>query len=180
MRVLLSLIAGGLAATAASPAAAELVAASDAGFVSHHEAVVMAAPSAVWAAMLEPSRWWNGEHTYSGNAANLTLDPRAGGCFCETIPGANGGPAGQIEHMRVIYVAPNATLRLSGGLGPLQSEAVTAVLTMALRPEGTGTRITWDFVVGGYMRTKMAELAPVVDRVVGEQFTRLAASVPKG
>jgi hypothetical protein len=178
MRHVLTCIAGGLAA--ASPAAAEVTASSDSGFVSHHEAVVTAVPAAVWAAMLEPAGWWNGEHTYSGNAANLTLEPVAGGCFCEAIPGSPGAPAGQIEHMRVLYLAPNATLRLSGGLGPLQSEAVTAVLTMQLAPSGEGTRITWDLVVGGYMRPPMAALAPIVDQVIGEQLTRLTAGLSTG
>ena len=130
--------------------------------------------------MLKPAGWWNGQHTYSGNAANLSLDPVAGGCFCEALPVSAGGPPGQVEHMRVVFLAPNSMLRLNGGLGPLQSEAVTAVLTMALKPEGGGTRITWDFVVGGYMRMSMTELAPVVDQVVGEQLSRLAASLSRG
>lgn len=168
---------GGLALAAASPAGAEIAASSESGFVSHNEVVVAAAPAQAWAAMLEPAGWWNGEHTYSGRSANLTLDPVAGGCFCEAIPAADGGPAGQIEHMRVVYVAPNATLRLSGGLGPLQAEAVTGALTMSLEPSGGGTKITWDYVVGGYMRPSMTALAPVVDRVVGEQLARLAAAL---
>lgn len=64
-------------------------------------------------------------------------------------------------------------------LGPLQSEAVTAGLTVALEPSGEGMKITWDFVVGGYMRSSMTELVPLVDRVVGEQLSRLAASLAK-
>ena len=179
MRQVLTCIAGGLVA-GASPAAAEITSSSDSGFVSHNEAVVAAAPAEVWAAMLRPAGWWNGEHTYSGNSANLTLAAAPGGCFCEAIPGTGGTPAGQIEHMRVIYLAPHATLRLTGGLGPLQSEAVTGVLTMTLQAEGTGTKVTWDYVVGGYMRTPMAGLAPIVDRVVGEQLTRLAATLAEG
>jgi hypothetical protein len=99
----------------------------------------------------------------------------AGGCFCERVPGKDGAPDGQIEHMRVIYVAPGSTLRMSGGLGPLQSEPVTGVLTMSLTPEGEMTKISWDYVVGGYMRMSMTELAPLVDQVVGEQLLRLAA-----
>jgi hypothetical protein len=76
--------------------------------------------------------------------------------------------------MRVIYVLPGSTLRMSGGLGPLQPEAVTGVLTVTLKPEGEMTRITWDYVVGGYMRTPLAQVAPLVDQVVGEQLLRLA------
>ena len=77
--------------------------------------------------------------------------------------------------MRVLYLAPGSTLRMTGGLGPLQSEAVTAVLTMTVKPEGEMTRISWDYVVGGYSRMPLTELAPLVDQVVGEQLLRLAA-----
>jgi hypothetical protein len=178
MRTLLTCIAVGFA-TAAAPASAEVVASSDSGFVSHNEAVVAAGAADVWTALLRPAGWWNGEHTYSGNSANLSLDPVAGGCFCEVVPDAGGGPAGQIEHMRVIYLAPHSTLRMTGGLGPLQSEAVTGVLTMTVEPSGSGSKVTWDYVVGGYMRGAMVELAPLVDRVVGEQLTRLAESLAK-
>jgi hypothetical protein len=161
-------------AFAPSPAAAEVAASSESGFVSHNEVLVSVPAAEAWTAMLRPGGWWNGDHTYSGDAGNLTIAPSAGGCFCETVPAANGGPAGQIEHMRVIYVAPGSTLRLTGGLGPLQSEAVTGVLTMTLAPEGEMTKISWDYVVGGYMRLQTAAIAPVVDRVVGEQLLRLA------
>jgi hypothetical protein len=125
--------------------------------------------------MLRPGDWWDSEHTYSGDAANLTIEPVAGGCFCEAIPAANGVPAGQVEHMRVVYVDPRVrTLRLSGGLGPLQAEALTGTLTMAVQPSGTGSQIVWDYVVGGYARMSLTELAPVVDGVVGEQMRMLA------
>lgn len=154
----------------ASPAHAEVAASSEAGFVSHNEVLVRASPTEAWAAMVRPADWWNGEHTYSGDAANMTISPKAGQCFCETIPGSGG----EIEHMRVIYAVPGSTLRMTGGLGPLQSEAVTGVLSMTLEPEGEMTKISWDYVVGGYMRQPMAELAPLVDQVVREQLLRLA------
>jgi hypothetical protein len=164
-------------ACAPIPAGAEVVSSGDSGFVSHNEVLVDVPAAEAWTAMLQPGSWWNGDHTYSGNATNLTIAPRAGGCFCEVVPAAGGKPEGQIEHMRVIYVAPGATMRLTGGLGPLQSEAVTGVLTMTLAPEGELTRITWDYVVGGYMRLQTAEIAPLVDQVVGEQLLRLATSL---
>ena len=66
--------------------------------------------------------------------ANMRIEPKPGGCFCEAVP-AGRRSGGEIEHMRVIYVAPGSTLRMSGGLGPLQSEAVTGVLTMTLGPK---------------------------------------------
>ena len=152
------------------PAAANVTATGEGGFVSHNEVVVDATPLAAWEALLRPADWWNGEHTYSGDPNNMWIELRPGGCFCERIP-ASGG---EIEHMRVVYVAPPSTLRMTGGLGPLQAEAVTGVLTVTLAPDGDMTRITWDYVVGGYMRMPMAELAPLVDQVVGEQLLRLA------
>jgi len=172
-----------LAAAAASPAAAEVTASNEAGFVSHNEVEVPVGVAEAWAMLFKPSAWWNGEHSYSGNSANMTLAPVAGGCFCETIPGANGGAAGEIEHMRVLYVDPRVhTLRLTGALGPLQAEAVNGVLTMTVEPAGSGAKIKWDYVVGGYMRMPMAEMAPLVDQVVGEQLTRLAVALssPRG
>src|SRR6478735_1156304 len=174
-------VAALLCAMMTSPATAAVAASSDSGFAIHDEAVVPATPAEAWTMLLKPAQWWNGEHSYSGDAANLTLTPVAGGCFCETIPGRDGGPAGQVEHMRVLYIDPRVrTLRLSGALGPLQSEAVTGVLTMTVEASGAGSKITWDYVVGGYMRMPMASMAPLVDSVIGEQLMRLEARLSRG
>jgi hypothetical protein len=171
-------IAALLALAGAAPAQAEVTASSEAGFVSHNEAMVRASPEQAWAMLVSPSQWWNSSHTYSGNAANMTMDARAGGCFCERVP-ASETPDGEIEHMRVIYTSPYSSLRLSGGLGPLQSEPVNGVLTVTLKMEGEGTRIAFDYAVGGFMRMSMTEMAPLVDSVVGEQLQRLAEQLGK-
>lgn len=152
------------------PAAAEVTALSQAGFVSHNEVLVAGDPQAAWEALVAPAGWWNGDHTYSGDPANLGIELVPGGCFCERVPESGGA----IEHMRVLYIAPGSTLRMRGGLGPLQSEAVTGVLTMTLTAESDGTKIAWDYVVGGYSRMPLVELAPLVDQVIGEQLRRLA------
>ena len=174
MRVCRHSVAAAALIAAPLPAAAEVAASSDSGFVSHNEVLVAVPPERAWDQLLAPQEWWNGEHSYSGDPANMALRAEPGGCFCERIPSGGDRPDGEIEHMRVIYAAPYATLRMRGALGPLQSEAVTGVLTVTLEPEGEMTRIGWDYVVGGYMRTPMRELAPLVDEVVGEQLLRLA------
>lgn len=166
----------------AGPAVGEVTASSDAGFVSRNVVDVKATPQEAWSALVSPSGWWNGQHTYSGDAANLSIDARAGGCFCEKLPGtkdaSSGEARGSIEHMRVVYAEPGKVLRLSGGLGPLQSEAVNGTLTVTLKPgEGGATHVTWEYVVGGYMRHKAAEIAPLVDQVMREQLGRLAAKL---
>ena len=169
------------AALTAQPAAAEVVAQSEAGFVTRAAATVKADPAAAWLTLVAPNQWWNGEHTYSGDPKNLYIDPQATGCFCEKLPATKDAPAGarpgSIEHMHVIYAAPGRVLRMSGGLGPLQSEAVEGTLTITLKPTDGGTRILWEYVVGGYMRQKIPELAPLVDKVLLEQLTRLAAKL---
>jgi hypothetical protein len=180
MRLFLTSLAAALATAVACPAAAEVVASSENGFISHNVVEVPASLDAAWAMLPHPSEWWNGEHSYSGSAANLTIETVAGGCFCETIPAANGAAAGQVEHMRVVYIDPrDRTLRLVGALGPLQAEAVTGVLTITVEPSGSASKITWDYVVGGYMRRPMSEMAPLVDKVVREQLTRLGAALER-
>lgn len=175
MRRLITCILAPVIAFGTVPATAEVVASGQNGFISHHEETVPVSPEAAFEAMLSPAGWWSSEHTYSGNASNMTMRATVGGCFCEAIPGEGDNPDGEIEHMRVIYVAPYSTLRLTGALGPLQAEAVTGVLTVSFEPVGEGTRIAWDYVVGGYMRMSMAQTAPLVDQVIGEQLARLAA-----
>lgn len=176
----LGAVAAALAATI-DPAAAEVVAKSDTGFVSRNAAEVKTTPAEAWQALIAPAGWWNADHSYSGDAANLYIDPQAGGCFCEKLPAKTasvaGAKLGSIQHMQVIYAAPGAALRLSGGLGPLQSEAVVGTLTMTLKTTPAGTRILWEYVVGGYMRYKVDELAPTVDKVLAEQLSRLAGKL---
>jgi hypothetical protein len=73
---------------------------------------------------------------------------------------------------------PGKILRLSGALGPLQSEAVNGTLTITLKPgEGGMTHIVRDYVVGGHMRYKTDEIAPGVDKVMAEQPGRRAAKL---
>ena len=145
------------------------------GFTTAGTVTIAAAPERVWDALVRPAAWWNSEHSWSGNAANLTLDPRAGGCFCEALPGG-----GSVEHMRVIYADRGKQLRMSGALGPLQDEGLVATLTVRLEAEGGATRLAWSYKVGGYTDLPWAQIAPAVDGVVSEQFGRLAAVVEKG
>jgi uncharacterized protein YndB with AHSA1/START domain len=155
----------------ATPATAEVVQSTDTGFTVSHKLSIAAAPVQVWQALIRPSLWWQGEHTYSGDASNLSLDPRAGGCWCEKT--ANGG----VEHMRVVYVAAPATLRLIGGLGPLQAMPVTGVMTIELKPVGAGTEAILTYAVAG--PAGLAPVAAPVDGVLGLQWAGLKAAAEK-
>jgi uncharacterized protein YndB with AHSA1/START domain len=145
------------------------------GFTVSHTRDVAAQPDAVWKALGTVEKWWDREHTYSGDSKNLSLRPRAGGCFCETLK-----DGGSIEHARVIYAQPSTTLRLSGGLGPLQPLGVAATLTFELRPEGKLTRVRMTYAVGGHFAgDSAAKLADPVDKVLGGQIDRLKALFDK-
>ena len=178
MKPALSVLALSLGATLSAPAGAEVVAATDGAFVLRLTTEVAAPPLEAWRTLIVPAQWWDGRHTYSGDAANLYIDSQATGCFCEKLPHKHEGfRPGSIEHMHIVYSEPGRVLRLTGGLGPLQGEAVTATLTMTLKPVEGGSRILWEYVVAGYMRQGAQKLAPLVDQVMSEQLTRLGAKI---
>lgn len=159
---------------AASPASAEVRSVTDAGFESVHVVTVAAPPTVAYQTFLRIGSWWSGAHSYSGDAANMSIDPRPGGCFCEATP-ANGGA---VEHMRVVYLAPGSAIRLRGALGPLQEEGVDGALTATFEAApGGGTRITVRYVVGGYVRAGIRAMAAPVDQVLGQQVARLKAAI---
>ena len=157
-------------ALVAQPAGAKVVESGPAGFTSEHRATLAMPPAEAWARLVAVGSWWDGAHSYSGAAANLTLEPRAGGCWCEAL--ADGG---SVEHMRVAMAMPGKLLRLTGGLGPLQERPVAAVLTFTLAAKATGTEIVATYRVGG---AGLEALAAPVDGVLGHQVARLAMARP--
>lgn len=155
---------------------AEIVSAGSSGFNLRHVAEVPnVTATVVWAALTDVARWWDPEHTYSGDSSNLTLEPFVRGCFCEKL-----GLYAGIEHARVIYAQPGKTLRLSGALGPLQEFGVVGSLTWQIEPAGGGSRVTLSYNVGGFADRPLADWAPIVDEVLGAQLARLARFIAQG
>lgn len=181
MKLLWMVAAGAMAA--AQPAWGEVVQSSAGHFVTRDSATVKAAPKAAWLALIEPGGWWNGEHSWSGDAANLSIVPQGGGCFCERIPEKDAanetGLAGSAQHMTVVMAEPMKVLRMRGALGPLQSEPVDGVLTVTLQADKAsgGTKLVWEYVVAGHMRFEVAKISKAVDGVMSEQLKRLAAKL---
>lgn len=165
-------------AICAVPVQAEVVEVGQDHFITRAEAVVEADPKATWLALISPARWWSSEHTWSADAANLTLTPQAGGCFCERIPEVNEPGRftleGSVEHMRVVQAYPEVALRMVGALGPLQSEPVIGVLTVAISEAEEGTRIVWEYNVGGQMRYPAPVISRAVDGVMNLQLSGLS------
>ncbi|MEZ6107045.1 MAG: hypothetical protein R3B96_13235 [Pirellulaceae bacterium] len=89
--------------------------------------------------------WWSADHTYSNDSQNLSIEAKAGGLFRESLPNN-----GSVKHMEVVFAAPGRSLRMVGGLGPLQEQAVTGVMTITFTESGEGkTKVVLDYRVGG-------------------------------
>ncbi len=175
-RARLAAALAGFALMSAGGGVAAVVGLTSNGFEVREKAHLSAPATAVYAAVLSPQRWWDSQHTYSGNAANLTLDARAGGCWCEKL--ADGGTA---QHMTVAFLSPGKMVRLRGALGPLQAMGVTGALTFTIKsaPEG-GIDLIVDYVVGGYSKGGFNSLSRAVDQVLGDQTSRLQALLDGG
>jgi len=156
-------------------AAAEVIEVRDNGFLMRNDVVLNANPDKVWSALVRVGRWWDPEHTYSGDARRMSIDARPGGCFCEQL-----GYRGGIQHAEVVYAAPAKVLRLVGSLGPLQQDGVAGSLTWSLAAEGAGTKLTQTYSVGGYRQGGFAEMAPLVDQVMTIQVQRLQRFIETG
>jgi len=161
-----------LAMSAAGPVAAEVISVAGNGFELRETAHIAAAPDQVYAALVLPANWWSSAHTFSGSAANLKLDARAGGCWCENLPGG-----GSVEHLHVVFVAPGKTLRLRGALGPFQGLPVDGVMTWSVKGAADGTDVSFTYSVGGYAKTGFDELSKAADRVLDEAIGRLKKSI---
>jgi len=146
---------------------------SAAGFEVSETATIAAPPNKVWDNLMRPYRWWSSQHSWSGKAANLSID--SSGCFCEKLT------HGAVRHMTVVYADEDKALRMAGALGPLQFTGATGHLGVTLKPVGDGTEVVMTYDVGGYARGGLAEKwAGPVDAVLGEQLARLKKTVETG
>ena len=141
-------LAAVVALALAGPASAEVKSVSANGFEVASTATIAAPADRVYAALGEVSHWWSPSHTFSRDAGNLSIELRAGGCFCERLK-----DGGSVQDLQVVYAAPGQGLRLRGALGPLQTEGV----------DGT---LSWT-----------EQWAPRIDRVLDEQLQRLKSFV---
>ena len=153
---------------AAAPASAGVVSASANGFEVRETVPLVVPPDAAFKAFGDVSAWWDPEHSYSGNSANMRLELTPGGCFCERIPKTGGG----IEHMHVVYVEPGKRIVMTGALGPLLYEATTGVMDVQIKTIAGGSQLTLDYKVAGFATGGATEMAVQVDEVLREQLKR--------
>ena len=150
---------------------ADVVDRSPSGFTVKTSVAVAASPQRIYQDLLSVGAWWDKDHTYSGDAKNMTLVAQPGGCFCEKWA------AGAVEHGRVVSVSPNKMIRISAALGPLQQLGVAGTLTWSIDPatQGNGSTLTMTYAAGGYAPGGLDKLADIVDSVLKGQVQRLKA-----
>jgi uncharacterized protein YndB with AHSA1/START domain len=158
-----------LAGLLALPAQAAVKDSNASGFTLENTQDVPASVQDTWDALVDDvGQWWPADHTWWGDASNLSIKARAGGCFCER------DGARQARHMTVVFVDPGKTLRLVGGLGPLQGMGLDGALEFRLAANDGGTRITMWYRAGGYTPDDLSKFAPLVDQVMAAQLGGLA------
>jgi uncharacterized protein YndB with AHSA1/START domain len=158
-----------------SVAHAETANVSASGFTSNFRDEVKASTDDVWKAMVQLPRWWSSQHTYSGQASNLSLDAQAGGCWCE-----RWGDGQSVQHGTVVLAQPGRVMRLYANLGPLQDMPVQGVLTLATALQDGKTVLRMSYRVAGPPDLGLDKLAPLVDQVMGQQYKRLKALLETG
>jgi uncharacterized protein YndB with AHSA1/START domain len=135
------------------------------GFTIENVVTVPVDPAAAWKALVnDVDKWWPKDHSWFGKDGKFRIEPRAGGCFCET--------SGKREalHMQVSFADPGKLLRMLGGLGPLQGMGLSGALEWRFEAAEGGTRITLHYIAGGYTPEDLSKFAPIVDHVQGIQL----------
>ena len=167
------LLVSALLITAASQA--EVTDAAANGFTTVNEVVIADGRAEVWVAAMAIGHWWSSDHTVSGDAARMSIEPVTQGCFCESL----GEEAG-VVHLVVTMVNPTHLIRMTGGLGPLGLMGVDGNMTWEFEDDEEGTRVRFTYAVGGYSANGLDEIAPAVDFVIGAALGRLKNHVETG
>ncbi|HWQ86028.1 hypothetical protein [Brevundimonas sp.] len=156
----------------ATPAAAEVVERSADHFVLRFELGLETTPEDIYGAVGDIGRWWDSAHTYSGDAANMTLPLEVGACFCEAL--ADGKT---FEHGRVVQADPGTGVLLEAPLGPLRGRATVAQWSIGWSGGGRGYALILTYVVRG---AGLGAMADPVNGMMSVQFARLAHYVEYG
>ena len=140
---------------------------SNTGFTLVITGEVKTTPVEAYDQFIRIEEWWLEGHTWYGRSENLSIEPKAGGCFCE-ISGDN-----QVLHMLVSYVQPGVELKMVGGLGSLQMMGVHGAMSWRFEPIADGTRIIQTYNVTGYAPGGLKEVADIVDSIQTSQLNSL-------
>src|ERR1044071_8723415 len=139
----------------ASPAAAEVVSSNANGFHVRETVQLLVPTDRAYAAFARLPEWWNKDHTYSGDSANLSLALNAGGCFCERLKDGGG-----VQHMHVSFIDPGERIVFTGALGPLLFQATAGVMDVQFERVAGGSKVTLAYKAAGFAEGGADKLAP--------------------
>lgn len=155
-------------------AKAEVSEVSEQHFTVTINTTINASSSQVYDQFIKIGEWWQDSHTWFGDASKMTIEPKAGGCFCER----NGKQ--QALHMTVSQINPNASIHMTGGLGPLSSLAVNGYMTWSFEEtENKITNLKLNYRVTGFVNQKTEDWANAVDGVLQHQMGNLTDKLGK-
>lgn len=138
-----------------------------------HEFRIEASAAMAWDTLVHPERYWPSDHTWSGRREALSLEPLAGGCFCESWSG------GSAQHGRVVLAMPGKTLKIDAALGPFLDMAISGILVIALDEQDGVTTAVVTYRVSGDAAHKLDQLASIVDQVLRLQFENFAEAAAR-
>ncbi|MEQ1867650.1 MAG: ATPase [Micropepsaceae bacterium] len=165
----LAALSSALALTLPTVAHAKIVAKSATGFVVEHQLELKTDAKSAYDGFVNIGAWWSSSHSFSGDAKNITIDTKPGGCWCETLPAG-----GFVKHMDVVHAAPGKMLVFSGGLGPLQFMGVAGSMTVSFQTAKTTNLTTMKlrYDIGGRDDKNFEDISKAVDGVLAEQIAR--------
>lgn len=153
---------------------ATVVAVDDRGFIVENVIMTEASAEKVWNALVNDiDLWWPKDHSWWGKDGTFTLEAKARGCFRE-IAGDKSA-----EHMHISFVDPMKTLRMTGGLGPLQGMGMFGALNWVFSEKDGNTVVTLTYHVHGINPDGFEKLAPIVGKVQAMQLNGLKNHIEK-
>lgn len=143
---------------------AEVKVVSAHGFTIENQIKADASVDKVWQALTQNvDSWWPKDHSWWNG--RFSIDATAGGCFCEILDDKSA------EHMRIVFVDPEKTLRMVGGLGPLQGMGLYGAMDFKLSTtEQGGSTVSIHYSVHGMSENGFEQLATIVDQVQAIQL----------
>ena len=152
-----------------SPSDADVVTAVTNGFQIKQKVETDLSTREAWDTFVNDfSKWWDASHSYSQNAANLSIDLKQR-CMFEKLPND-----GFVRHLEIVYSQPGTAIRFTGGLGPLQQMGVSGALTVTFTKTDGKTVVELEYNVSGRNDQGLDKFAAAVDNVITAQLQSFA------
>ena len=161
-RTIIAMLAFGITTNAAG----EVTESSSNGFTISLSQESRRSDAELWERLQHPENWWSSAHSWSGDAANMSVEMRAGGCWCERVGD------GVAVHGRIIRIDSGHAILFDAPLGPLNDAAVATRLSWRVENQ----RVIWRYQVYGALPMPTEQLTPLVEGVLAEQLRRLTSS----